>query len=50
MKKKKPSPIPKKRNLVAKQSANQKSGPMKDRREARRGARNTFTEDLQKLD
>ena len=46
MKKKKASPVPKKRNLAAKQSRDQKAGPMQDKRKGRGGARNTFAEDF----
>lgn len=42
----KKSPIPAKRNLAAKQARDQKSGPMKDKRKGRGGARNTAKEDL----
>jgi len=44
--KKKPSPIPKKRNLAAAQAKNQKAVVMKDRRAPRGGARNEMREDL----
>jgi hypothetical protein len=46
MAKRKPSPIPKKRNLAAKQSVDQKAGVMKDKREGRGGARNKMREAL----
>jgi len=48
MTKRKPSKVPKKRNLAAKQSQDQKAGPMKDRREGRGGAKNEMREILEK--
>jgi len=42
----KKSAIPTKRNLAAKQARDQKSGPMKDKRKGRQGARNKVKEDL----
>lgn len=35
-----------KRNLAAKQATNQKAAVMKDKREGRGGAKNTFKDDL----
>jgi hypothetical protein len=46
--KKRPSKLPKKRNLTARASRNQKAGAMKDRREPRRGARNETRDLLEK--
>ncbi len=46
MAKKKPSPVPRKRNITAALAKNQKSGAMKDRRAPRGGARNEMREDL----
>jgi hypothetical protein len=43
-------PKPVKRNLAARQSRDQKAGAMKDRREARGGARNIFRDDLNEAD
>ena len=48
MTKRKPSKLPKKRNLVAKQSTDQKAGPMKDKRDGRGGAKNVMREVLDK--
>ena len=48
MTKRKPSKLPKKRNLAAKQSTDQKAGPMKDKREGRGGAKNILREVLVK--
>ena len=48
MTKRKPSKVPKKRNLAAKQSQDQKAGPMKDKREGRGGAKNEMREILEK--
>ena len=44
MKGKKPKPLPK-RNFAAKQAVNQKAGAIKDKKEGRGGARNTFRQD-----
>jgi hypothetical protein len=44
------SPVPKKRNLAAKGAKNQKSGPMKDRREPRGGAKNQMRKDLETVE
>jgi hypothetical protein len=49
MAKRKPSKVPKKRNLAAKQARDQKAGPMKDKRGGRGGARNVMREDLEKV-
>ena len=45
-----PSPVPKKRNLAAKAAKDQKSGPMKDRREPRGGAKNQMRQDLDSVE
>jgi len=45
-KRKKPSKVPKKRNIAAALAKNQKAGAMKDRRTERGGAKNTMREDL----
>jgi hypothetical protein len=39
-----------KRNLAAKAARNQKAGAMKDRREARKGARNTMREAMEEAE
>jgi hypothetical protein len=49
-KRKKPSPVPKKRNLAAAQARNQKAGAMKDRRAPRGGAKNQMREDLEQAE
>ncbi len=45
----KPKP-PAKRNFAAFAATNQKAGPIKDRRSARGGAKNTMREDLSQRD
>jgi len=50
MAKRKPSKLPKKRNLAAKQAQDQKAGPMKDKRAGRGGAKNIMQEILVKDD
>lgn len=49
-KKKKPSKIPKKRNIAAALATNQKAVIMKDRRAPRGGAKNEMREDLKEAD
>jgi len=48
--KKKPSRVPKKRNLAAAQAKNQKASVMKDRRAPRGGAKNEMREDLRETE
>lgn len=45
MKAKRPAPLPK-RNFAAQAAKNQKAGPIKDKREGRGGAKNTFRQDV----
>jgi len=49
-KKKKPSKIPKKRNIAAALARNQKAVIMKDRREPRGGAKNEMREDMREAE
>ena len=49
-KKRKPSKVPKKRNIAAALAKNQKAVVMKDRREPRGGARNEMKEDLREAE
>ena len=49
-KKKKPSKVPKKRNIAAALAKNQKAVIMKDRRAPRGGAKNEMREDLREAD
>jgi hypothetical protein len=49
-KKRKPSKVPKKRNIAAALAKNQKAGVMKDRRAPRGGAKNEMKEDLREAE